>query len=215
MFAACVLGFVLAAMFFNSRARAEEKMGSTVYVTAGIGVANFNTDVGVMAPGPVAGVDGLGADGIFGSLGGGVDMSLGGKMVVGVFADYDFHTAEFKAGAGSLSLSSKIKDQWTVGGRLGYRIMDPTLVYGLFGYTQARYDDINVGGGVFSPGSFNGYVVGAGIETEMSKTISLALEYRHSMFEDKSYAIGGPIALNLDPTEDSVRGVIKLKFNPF
>ena len=94
--------------------------------------------------------DGIGGEGIFGTLQAGYDWHVKPRVVFGLFGDFDFSaiSTEFDFDAGMngnnfLSGSGELDMNWmwTLGARLGYLATPDTLVYLLAGYTQADFDD--------------------------------------------------------------------------
>ena len=102
-------------------------------------------------------IDAHGSDGdwsAFGTAQIGYDRLLGGRFLIGAFADYDFlRDAELtfsnKRHNRSLVGSVEKDGMWTVGGRLGFLATPRVLLYGLAGYSQmslegnlaAHFDD--------------------------------------------------------------------------
>jgi outer membrane immunogenic protein len=136
------------------------------YIGIGIG-AGAQTVNGVL---PDADTD-FGGQGVFGSVVLGYDRVLRPGWVAGVFADYDFSGISGDLGGGD-SLDHNFS--WSVGARLGHLVNPATLVYGTAGYTQAEFELNN------DAQTFDGYFVGAGIETFLRDNWTLKLEYRFS-----------------------------------
>jgi opacity protein-like surface antigen len=94
--------------------------------------------------------DGIGGEGVFGTVQAGYDWHVKPRVVFGLFGDLDFSaiSTEFDfsadidgynllSGSGELDMNW----MWTLGARLGYLATPDTLVYLLAGYTQADFDD--------------------------------------------------------------------------
>ena len=94
--------------------------------------------------------DGIGGEGIFGTLQAGYDWHVKPRVVFGLFGDFDFSAIStefdfdagingdnFLSGSGELDMNW----MWTIGARLGFLATPDTLVYLLAGYTQADFDD--------------------------------------------------------------------------
>ena len=124
-------------------------------------------------------------------------------FVVGILGNYDFN-GKSDANANSFATSedgfitadinSELEDTWFVGGRAGFVIHDTTLVYGLGGYTWAKgkvnsllgFDFDGAGddfGFIDKDESVDGFTAGAGIETMLTESLSLKLEYRHDFLD--------------------------------
>ena len=128
------------------------------------------------------------------------------RWVVGVFADYDFGSqisADFSIPGYSGSIDHNYS--WAVGGRLGFLVTSSTLLYGTAGYTQANFDI-----GPFGSKTFAGYFAGAGVETLLSQSWSLKLEYRYSDFGSETFS-DGPVTFDLDPSMHTARVVLSYK----
>jgi outer membrane immunogenic protein len=129
---------------------------------------------------------------------GGVDRQITDRFVLGGFADVDWTNInlQFQQSSGGLN-NDPIDDeltlewQWSVGARAGYLFTPATMLYVLGGFTQAHFNsdgwyDIYNAGNVL-PGepdtTYNGYVVGFGIETMLGHGIFLRGEMRYSEFD--------------------------------
>jgi outer membrane immunogenic protein len=137
------------------------------------------------ANGKSAELNGVGGEGGFATIQVGYDRQLDQHFVAGVFFDYDFadigSKATFTNFGKTKSISSTLTDSWTAGGRLGYLVNANTLVYALGGYTQAHFDmpfKLN--------GDFDGWTLGAGIETALGGSWFLKGEYRYTDLDEKT-----------------------------
>jgi outer membrane immunogenic protein len=161
--------------------------------------------------------DSLGGQGIFGTAVLGYDRMIRPDWVLGAFVDYDFGSnIRFKESNdehGSYNDYSNHIDldhAWSVGLRLGYLPTPSTLVYATGGYTQAEFDISNYGSH-----NFDGYFVGAGLETFLRSNVTLKLEYRFTQFNDKSFDFCDNWSYgtdNFQPSEHSARLVLSYKF---
>jgi outer membrane immunogenic protein len=151
--------------------------------------------------------DGIGGEGVLGTLQVGYDWQFDTRGVFGVFADADLSgissDLDFSASVldddFALSGSGEIDMDWmwTIGARLGYLTTPDTMIYVLLGYTQAEFDDANFSlnfndelAGLIGANaaqtvstnldSFSGYSVGAGIETRLNRNWGVKLEYRYT-----------------------------------
>lgn len=154
------------------------------------GVSATNVEVGFTGLGSV---DGLSADGWQGGAGIGCDVQFD-RIVVGMFADWQWIDADFEVSTPGPSFAAGLKDAWTVGGRAGFVVGDRTLIYGLVGYTQASSDSSL--SGAPAP-DFSGYVLGAGMEAFVASNVTLKGEYRASLYDGEDLGIKG---LNIEPT---------------
>ena len=145
-----------------------------------------------------------GGRGWFGTVGGGCDyqFSLGAgipginQIVVGLLADYDFGSIK-----GSphfpleLTGSEKQSSAWAVGGRIGWLVTPQVLTYFSGGYTEARFDQVNLLAelspiGQLNPGTailahtYRGWFLGSGLEytTNWLPGLFWKTEYRFSEY---------------------------------
>jgi outer membrane immunogenic protein len=197
------------------------------YVGVGIGAGAVVHDVSVSAyrdyedikpesldggGGTLFGIDGIGGEGVFGTVTVGYDRVIRPGWVAGVFADYDFGS-NISTDVSFLGARASIDHDhsWSIGGRLGFLTSPSTLVYGTAGYTQAEFDYF----GVLSK-TFNGYFVGAGIESFLRDNWTLKLEYRFSQFNsetlDSGYYGGYVFRVDDEPSMHTARLVLSYKF---
>jgi outer membrane immunogenic protein len=158
-----------------------------------------------------------GGEGVFGTVTIGYDRVIRPGWVGGVFVDYDFGSSissdvynlpPSTPYYGSSSIDHNYS--WSVGARLGFLANAGTLIYATAGYTQAEFDVFRYG----SP-TFDGYFVGAGVETFLRDNWTLKLEYRYSDFasetvlskEDRPY-----IGADLEPSTHTARLVLSYRF---
>jgi len=160
---------------------------------------------------PIAATE-YGGEGVFGTVTIGYDRVIRPGWVAGVFADYDFGSSISSDNLNVLGqphgpASIDHNSSWAVGARLGFLTNPSTLIYGTVGYTQADLD-------VFRYGSttFDGYFVGAGIETFLRDNWTLKLEYRYSDFGSEQVVDYGHISADVDPSTHTARLVLSYKF---
>lgn len=172
----------------------------------------------------------------FGTVQLGYDRQLSKDFVVGLFADYDFHSGSSDTNSSVLdidvllpiSLLSTVTDveidnSWTVGGRLGFLVTPATMLYGLAGWTHTSVsidgvftaaDILGLGAGVaFSEEEdIDSLTVGAGVETLLRDNLSLKVEYRYTDLD--AFGASSPIttlefaSVNFDTDIHTVRAVL-------
>jgi outer membrane immunogenic protein len=182
------------------------------HLGVGIGAGAFAGDYSKSVNGYEYKSTEYGGEGFFGTVSVGFDRVIRSGWVLGVFADYDFGS-NMSAEKSSFGYSTSLDqgDTWSVGARLGYLVNPSTLVYGTAGYTQTEFE-------VFGHGSktFDGYFVGAGIETFLRQNWTLKLEYRYSDFGDQTVASWeawcNEFSKDLDPSSHTARLVLSYKF---
>jgi outer membrane immunogenic protein len=182
------------------------------YVGAGFGVGAVVHDVSVSERNyepygdesyrSVFGFDGIGGEGAFGTVSLGYDRVIRPGWVGGVFVDYDFSGISTDSDIGSIDHDSS----WALGARLGVLANPSTLLYATGGYTQAEFDISGLGSQ-----TYDGYFVGAGVETFLHQNWTLKLEYRFSQFGDETILDDG-IKVDLEPSIHTARVVLSYKF---
>lgn len=219
-----------ASLFACGVLHANEANWTGVSVGVGIGAGAAVHDLTIVPTVPVpfsAGFDGIGGEGVLGTVSLGADYQFARSWVIGAFVDYDFTDIETTLGINAFGTTIngaiRLDDMWTVGGRIGYLTSPTTLVYGLVGYTHANVDDITftaTPGGSLTIGvpSFDGWSVGGGMETSLAKNLTLKGEYRYTELDRGSLDLsvigaGLPIDIGLEPSIHSGRLSINYKFN--
>ncbi len=209
------------------------------YVGAGWGYGVWDMNSSVIGPGGSAGTTNNGGRGWLGMADVGYDyqFNVGGwNLVAGILADYDFGnmtgTSNFQAASGAglattLTGVEKEKSFWDAGGRIGWLITPDILSYFSGGYSSAQFNGINFSplGAAMSTSSHNysGWFTGAGIETKIAAVPGLFFntEYRFTSYGNATLpvtgsgasAIGVPISLKLQPSQQTVMSGLHFKFN--
>jgi outer membrane immunogenic protein len=204
-----ILG-VAAALFLSAGQAAADGLPSKGYVkgpdySAAPNWNGFSVGLGVGASAAVTeipGIDGIGGEGVFGTVALGYDRVLRPGFVAGVFADFDFGGAQTDIGPGSLDQNHS----WAIGARLGVLTSASTLIYGTAGYTQTEFE--LSGPGISVSKTFGGYFLGGGVETFLRSNLTAKLEYRFSQYDGEELAPGA----DLEPSTHSVRAVVSFKF---
>ena len=157
------------------------------YIGVGAGAGAAVTDVSIDG---FASFDGVGAEGVFGTVVVGYDRMLTSRIVAGIFADYDFASnVSTDVTFGPFSGSIEQKNTFSVGARLGVLSSPTTLWYGTAGYTQTEIGKID----------FKGYFLGAGVESQLHGGWNLRAEYRFSQFDSEEIYRG----YRYNPEEES------------
>jgi outer membrane immunogenic protein len=187
-----------------------------------------------------------GGRGWLGRVGGGCDYQFGGgtgfwsNWVVGAFADYDFMDLHknFQSSFdpfGPMAGEEKESNAWAVGGRIGYMVTPNVFTYWNGGYTQSRFDQINLST-TFAPfapiasigaHTYNGWFIGGGTEIALSGLFGLPLpnglfwrsEYRYSSFSSADLEIVDTTAVptgfseHMKPNVQTITTSLVYKFN--
>jgi outer membrane immunogenic protein len=213
------------------------------YVNGGAGYGLYNIDhFGIESGTTDTSTVTSGGRGWLGTVGGGCDYQFSpgsgfwSNWAVGAFADYDFmdlhrnfQSAEFSEFAGE----EKQKSAWAVGGRIGYLVTPNVFTYWNGGYTQSRFDQINLtdifcgcGSATIGSHTYHGWFIGGGTEIALSGLFGLPLpsglfwrsEYRYSSFNSATLPIleGGvstPFSENMKPFVQTITTSLVWKFN--
>ena len=136
------------------------------YVGAGGGYGMYNQDMsadtlGILS-GAGSGTTTLGGRGWFGTGQVGCDYQVTPSFVIGAFGDYDFGSITGQMG----QTDEKLSSSWAAGGRIGWVALPNLLAYVSGGYTQARFDQINIfHGDAYVPATtYGGWFLGSGYE---------------------------------------------------
>jgi outer membrane immunogenic protein len=187
---------------------------SGFYLGAGVGAGAVVHDVtfGLPITGGSVSSDGIGGQGVFGTLLLGYDHRFG-SFVLGVFADYDFSgiSSDFSA-LGLFNADLDHDHSWAVGARFGLLSSPYTLWYGTAGYTQAEFD-ISSTAGSFDLGTFGGYFLGLGVESQIGGGWAIRGEYRFSQFESETVlSVPGLVSIDFEPFMHTARLALTYKF---
>lgn len=117
----------------------------------------------------------------------GYDMELGSRFVVGAFAEYEISKFSFTLDRPNQAVDLTQNSSFWLGGRIGYLPNAQTLLFLSGGYTRA-YSDLSIASPpppfiIPSSPPADGWFVGAGVETMLSRYLALRAEYRYAQFE--------------------------------
>jgi len=150
----------------------------------------------------------IGSDGVFGFLRLGLDRQVHPGIVLGAFADFEFHDIGIFGSLSNQRRGSKTKyyapptftdvfqhdvsldTAWAIGARLGFVRSCCTMWYINGGYTQADVDFTFTLNNATLPGSRNdvtlgGWFLGGGVEQQLGRGLALSLEYRYASYDSK------------------------------
>lgn len=216
-------GLIFAAILgigYATQASAAGKFsGCHVGAAAGYSITNAKTTLDA-APNNLLTIDGLGAEGMTGTLSVGCDMQFD-RFLIGVWGDYSFHDADIKLSAlnGALTAGTGLDHSWAIGGRAGILLTYETLVYGLVGYTEATFNDMSAAVNGTTVGSVNvpdlsGWIVGGGVETKLPiPGMSLDLRYTAAMYDREDVGIAKGVSIGFEPTVHTARVGVKYLFS--
>jgi outer membrane immunogenic protein len=207
---------------------------------AGYGLWNINSFGNPSIAGNFTAETTTGGRGWLGTVGGGCDYQFSpgsgfwSNWVVGAFADYDFMNLH-----GNFTFSDvngfgneKESSAWAVGGRIGYLVTPNVFTYWNGGWTQARFDQINLSDpvdndpiGTIGAHTYNGWFIGGGTEIALSGLFGLPLpsglfwrsEYRYSSFNSANLTVipvVGALGIeNMKPYVQTITTSLVWKFN--
>jgi opacity protein-like surface antigen len=181
------------------------------YLDAGAGYGMWNQDHstttgftlgGVPTPNVTTEENTGGGRGWLGRFGAGCDYQLGGgfsNFVIGVFGDYDVMSLKGSMSPLLINGSALLADEkesaaWAVGGRIGYVIAPSVLTYVNGGWTETRFDQMNVRNslglsttGAFPEHTYKGWFIGSGFEYNFTwlpiPGLFLRSEYRYATYQ--------------------------------
>jgi outer membrane immunogenic protein len=176
-----------------------------------------------------------GGRGWFGTVGGGCDLQVSGKWVVGIFGDYDFAgihgDATVPVSGVSYAGREKMTSAGSVGGRIGYLITPSVLTYFSGGWTQARFDSFNLTLTTATTPSFtigahtySGWFMGGGYEYQLNwmpfPGLFWKTEYRFAEYDKDSLALtvyntGAATTRTIDSSKhvQTIRSELVWRFN--
>jgi outer membrane immunogenic protein len=170
---------LLASGALPSVAFAEAFNGAYVGVQAGLNhdkVGTADTALGDLAIG-------RSRDSFIGSIYGGYDLKVAPRVVIGAEAGFNVTSSDVITRTGPDSLA-RINPSYAfdISARAGYLLMDNTLLYVRGGYDNMRAKITSTLGGVTlrDKDTFDGWMVGGGVERAVTDTITARLEYRYS-----------------------------------
>ncbi|MBV8394329.1 MAG: porin family protein [Alphaproteobacteria bacterium] len=159
------------------------------------GVA-FGTDMMInrstITAGTTAVSNDMGGTGALGSIYGGIDYQIAPKALIGAMAEVTYggldSTAAASAPGANATITNHADWSWSAVARAGFLPTPSTLFYGLGGYTgQNIQTTASAGGASFTQSNtFNGWTLGAGMETMLGNGWSAKFEYRFSQYETKT-----------------------------
>ena len=131
------------------------------YVGAGGGYGMYNQDISADTS-ERFGSGTLGGRGWFGTGQVGCDYQVMPSIVIGAFGDYNFGSITGQMG----QTDEKLSSSWAAGGRIGWVALPNLLAYVSGGYTEARFDQIDIyHGDAYIPATtYKGWFLGSGYE---------------------------------------------------
>jgi outer membrane immunogenic protein len=188
---------------------APEAAWTGFYLGLGGGGGAANHDIKANIEGLAAELNGLGADGGFGTVEVGYDRQFG-RFVAGVFFNYDFTDINTSASISSFSASYDLDGIWTAGGRLGYLVNQSTLAYVLAGYSEAHFT-VSPSNRYIGDQTYSGFTVGGGLETHLGGNWFGKVEYRFIGLDTQTLFDRGGLTITDDADIHEGRFVVSYK----
>lgn len=136
-------------------------------------------------------VEGLGLNGVGGSVYAGFNFDLGTTLFAGLEANFDLASADREIYGYEINADHA----YGISGRLGYRLNPGAAIYGRVGYQRGRatLDD----GTTEEHFGEDGLRLGAGVEANLSPRMAVRVEYNHTHYYlDDSAGFDGGLANN-------------------
>ena len=148
------------------------------------------------------------ANGILGGLYGGYNFMFTPNILTGVEGTFDFTNLDDSSTVGGVNVKTGSDWNSTIRGRLGYAF-DNFLIYGTGGLALADLD-VKAGGAKDSTVAL-GWTLGAGVESAVSKNVTVRLDYAYENFGQEKFNLGGT-TYKTDLDNNVVRAGIAYKF---
>lgn len=134
--------------------------------------------------------EGIGANGVGGSVFAGYNFDLSSSVFAGVEANFDLSSADIDAA------DLKADHAYGISGRLGYRPSENVALYGRVGYQRGR---LTIDNNLPTETHFgaDGLRLGAGVEANVSGNVAVRVEYNHTHYYlDTPAGVDGGLANN-------------------
>lgn len=188
---------------------------SGIYVGAyvGAGATVARTEAGADF-GEIGGFDadfrGIGGEGILGGGLIGFNWQVSDRFVLGLQGDIGWTDLEAKLELGGFEVTAGPDFIANASLRAGYLVTMDTLLYVIGGYSYSEYK-LDLDGGDDFDQDYDGYHVGAGMETRLSDRLTARIEYRYTKFGGEDWDTDGLIEI----TPSVHTGTLGLAYNLF
>lgn len=157
------------------------------FAVAGINVDSTGNDLPIQSEGAV------------GEVSAGCDVRLGYDVIVGTFGSFQLSDSDVTFDRDGETLKVAIDERYTIGIRMGASLRPDVMIYGKGGYVTASTS---------GPwGNLDGWLMGAGIETMLTKHIGLRVEADHTRYSNETLA-----GANAKPSETQIKAGAVVRF---
>jgi outer membrane immunogenic protein len=184
------------------------------YVGAGGGYGMYNQDISADTSGYFGNVT-LGGRGWFGTGQVGCDYQVMPSIVIGAFGDYNFGSIKGTTGP----VDEKLSWSWAAGGRIGWVALPNLLAYVSGGYTEARFDQIDIDTATYIPATtYKGWFLGSGYEYGLGFMPGLfwKTEYRFADYQAQTVPVvftDGSASFDSHKYVQTIRSELVYRFN--
>jgi outer membrane immunogenic protein len=189
------------------------------YLGGGLGAGAETRRVNANPGGATLNIDGLGGGGILASIHGGADYQVLPQAVIGVLAEGTWSNMTGSMSAQVTGANANVSSKSDLGlailARAGVLATPSSLLYAVGGYAGQNFRTTGsaAAGGAMANFSrddyFNGWTVGAGMETLLGGSWAAKLEYRYSQFEQKFISAAN---VSINPSMHTARLGLSYKF---
>lgn len=127
-----------------------------------------------------ASMDGLGGNGQLAALFGGYDFQFGSRTLVGAEVGASWSNVKSKGRLGSATASARLRYATQASARIGWLAQPETLLYLRAGWMRGHFRARAAGYGLHLDS--DGFLSGLGMETRLSRSLNLRIEYDHVQF---------------------------------
>ncbi len=211
--AVCLFPLGIAAA--NAQSAGDANPFTGFYAGGVIGYDNNHLDNDATLPAfgvPNGRVSGMGGDGIAGGAILGYNFALAPRIVAGLEGQFRYSDAGGSTttpGATGLSdVSTKARDSWGLGARIGFLPTRNTMLYASGGWSNTRFrtsvDDVT-GANIYRDSSRDdAWRVGGGVETALGGNWTARLDYTYANYSGYDVPINNTNGIEVKPTSHQV-----------
>lgn len=209
--------------YYTEPAVQQQRSWTGLYLGGNVGYQIGDVDVNASSYNMGASVDGLSTNGWKYGVRGGFDWHVGNSpFVIGAFVGYDWGESDFDVSVSGIGnvVNATIEPTWHVGARAGLVVNPNTLMYVGYAFGQGEFDVNlnpafgNVCGaqGVNCSDTLNSHTFLAGAEMRITDSVSTALEYNYTMYDDMNLYSAPNSSIKAEPDVHSV--MLRVNWRP-